>query len=99
MIQHNLNQELETTLDNVLEATSIYLAYIEKYSKNWDSNNDKVSKETCGKLIIFANQIKEIQDNQEKVVEEEEKTMIINCLFDINHFSNYIKNSLRLFVD
>ena len=89
-----MNQEWIKSLKiNVLEATSIYLHYIESYSSTWNDNNKKVSEETLGKLIIFSHQIKDIENYI--CSSEEEKTIIINCLLEIENYTNHIKNSLK----
>lgn len=88
-----MNQEWIFLLkQNILETTAIYLHYVENYSSLWNENNKKISTETLGKLILFTHQVKDIENYNP--ISEEEKTIITNCLLEIENYTNHIKNSL-----
>lgn len=84
--------DLEALLEKVLNTAQIYYNYMVQYSHTWDAENVTVSQQTLGSFILFANQIRELQNHTPE--SEEEKAILVDCLLHISGFCDYIHNSL-----
>lgn len=58
-----MHEKLEETINLAEKATVIYLNYIDKYSKNWTSEQLEEATQTLGELTVFCHELNNKKKN------------------------------------